>query len=280
MKMAEANRQITAGLEVRLVNLNADAGAGMGIFQRLHERPSAATFTDEIRAAALANHGHAGRAFLARLVQDRAADPVGLRAALEALRAAFLREHLPGGATGQVISVANRFAFYAAAGELARDYGVLPWPEGEAMRAAGACLAVWLDERGGKGPAEIGAAMAQVRAFFEIHGESRVTTVSSPTPYEESKALDEPRTINRAGFRRRVPDGTDEWEFLVLPEAWKNEVCKALNAKATADLLIERELMRCSDYPRHRSDLVMITGEGRRRVYRVSGRILEGGDGE
>jgi uncharacterized protein (DUF927 family) len=213
------------------VNLNADAGAGMGIFQRLHERPSAATFTDEIRAAALANHGHAGRAFLARLVQDRAADPVGLRGALEALRAAFLREHLPGDATGQVISVANRFAFYAAAGELARDYGVLPWPEGEAMRAAGACLKVWLDERGGTGPAEIAAAMAQVQAFFEVHGESRFTKVSSAGPNEESTALEEPRTINRAGFRRQVPDSSGEWEYLILPQMWKAEICKGLDAK-------------------------------------------------
>jgi uncharacterized protein (DUF927 family) len=281
MKMAEANRQITAGLEVRLVNLNADAGTGMGVFQHLHERPSAAAFTDEIRAAALANHGHAGRAFLASLVQDRATDPIGLRAALEELRAAFLREHLPDGATGQVISVANRFAFYAAAGELAREYGVLPWPAGEAMRAAGACLAVWLDERGGTGPAEIDAAMAQVRGFLEVHGESRFTKVSSVTSNEESVALVEPRTITRAGFRRRAPDDTDEWEYLILPQAWKAEVCKGLSARRTADLLIERELMsKPSDYPRHRADLVTITGEGKRRVYRVSGKILEGGDGE
>jgi uncharacterized protein (DUF927 family) len=281
MKMAEANRQITAGLEVRLVSLNADGGAGMGVVQHLHGRPNAAVFTDEIRAAALPNHGHAGRAFLAKLVEDRAADPVALRGALEELRAAFLREHLPEGATGQVISVAKRFAFYAAAGELAREYGVLPWPEGEAMRAAGACLAVWLEERGGAGPAEIDAAMAQVRAFFETNGESRFTKVTSATAKEASAALDEPRTISRAGFRRRVPDESGGWEYLVLPQAWKAEICKGLDAKKTADLLIERELMiKPSDYPRHRADLITITGEGKRRVYRVSGKILEGGDGE
>jgi uncharacterized protein (DUF927 family) len=192
-----------------------------------------------------------------------------------------LREHLPYGTSGQVISVANRFALYAAAGELARDYGVLPWPEGEAMRAAGACLAVWLDERGGTGPAENAAAMAQVQAFFETNGESRFTKVTSPLTDDGSRARDEPRTINRAGFRRRAPDDTDEWEFLVLPEAWKNDVCRGLNAKRTADLLVNRGLMKKpSDYPRHRAALVEIIGEGKRRVYRVSGKILEGGDGE
>jgi hypothetical protein len=46
-------------------------------------------------------------------------------------------------------------------------------------------------------------------------------------------------------------------------------------------LLIERELMRKpSDYPRHRSVLVNIIGEGKRRVYRISGKILEGSDGQ
>jgi hypothetical protein len=126
--------------------------------------------------------------------------------------------------------------------------------------------------------------MAQVRGFFEANGESRFTKVLSPAPASDDKvsaARDEPRTINRAGFRRRVPDSSGGWEFLILPQAWKAEICKGLDAKKTADLLIERKLMtKPSDYPRHRSDLVTIPGEGKRRVYRVSGEILEGGDGE
>jgi hypothetical protein len=56
---------------------------------------------------------------------------------------------------------------------------------------------------------------------------------------------------------------------------------QGFGCKKTVDLLIERELMRKpSDYPRHRSVLVNIIGEGKRRVYRVSGKILEGGDGQ
>jgi hypothetical protein len=63
------------------------------------------------------------------------------------------------------------------------------------------------------------------------------------------------------------------WEYLVLPEAWRKDVCKGLNAKRTADLLYERGLLLGAT-PRDRSDTRTIPGEGKRRVYRVSGAIL------
>jgi len=189
-KMGEAGKRVTAGLEVRLVNLPADAGVGMGVFQKLHGRRNGAAFADELRDAALAHHGHAARTFLDRLAQDRADDPAGLRSGLDELREEFLAEHVPAGATGQVRSVAGRFALIAAAGELARDYGVLPWPEGGAVRAAGACFAAWLGERGGAGPAEDATALAQVRWFLEAHGESRFTPLTPPNVGAEATAPD------------------------------------------------------------------------------------------
>jgi uncharacterized protein (DUF927 family) len=60
-KMGEAGKRTTAGLEVRLVNLPADAGAGMGVFQTLHGMDSAAALAEALRDAARAHHGHAGR---------------------------------------------------------------------------------------------------------------------------------------------------------------------------------------------------------------------------
>ncbi len=269
-KMGEAGKRAMAGLDVRLVNLPADAGAGLGVFQNLHGRADAAAFAEELRGAARAHHGIAARVFLARLSHDRAADAAELRDTLAALRARFLAEHVPAGAAGQVRSVAGRFALIGAAGELARDYGVLPWPEGEAMRAAGACFKAWLAERGGAGAGEDAAALAQVRAFLEAHGESRFTLLGAGN----DAAPDVPRTINRAGWRRR---GTaDGWEYLILPETWKAEVCKGLDAKRTAELLAGRGLL-AGGTERHRAAIVRISGEGTPRVYRVSGAIL-GGD--
>jgi len=185
----------------------------------------------------------------------------------------FLAEHVPAGASGQVRSVAARFGLIAAAGELARDYSVLPWPEGEAQRAAGACFRAWLAERGGVGAAEDKAALAQVRAFIESHGESRFTPLVAPgeAPPEGS------RTINRAGWRRRsdATVGGEGWEYLVLPEVWRAEVCKGSDPKRAAAVLRERGLLlgATDRWPAAR---VRIPGEGQVRVYRILGTILAG----
>ena len=252
----------------------------MGVFQNLHGRRDGAAFADELRDIARLHHGHAARVFLQKLTEHRATSPDKLRATLNSLRDAFLDRHVPEGATGQVRSVAGRFALIAAAGELARDYGVLPWPEGEALRAAGACLSAWLEQRGGSGPAEDAAALAQVRGFLEAHGESKFTPLTTPVSGQEPALPDVTRTINRVGFRRRVGGDSDErWEYWILPEAWKNEVCKGLDPRRTADLLAGRKFL-LGGTERHRAALETIPGEGKRRLYRVSGAILEGGDGE
>jgi uncharacterized protein (DUF927 family) len=275
-KMGEAGKKTMAGLEVRLVNLLADAGVGRGVFQELHGRLNPAALAEELRDAARAHHGIAARAFLARLAIDRTANGGERRETLEGLRAAFIGEHVPPGAAGQIRSVAGRFALIGAAGELARDYGVLPWPEGAALRAAGACFVAWLAERGGTGSGEDAAALGQVRAFLEAHGESRFTLLTPPLsdPKADPSPPEMARTINRAGFRRRTGSGDAErWEYLILPETWKGEVCKGLDARRTAEMLAGRGLL-LGGTERHRAVLQRIPTEGPRRVYVVSGAIL------
>jgi putative DNA primase/helicase len=161
-----------------------------------------------------------------------------------------------------------------AAGELARDYRVLSWPEGKALHAAGACFEAWLAGRGGSGSGEDAAALAQVRAFLEAHSESRFTSLVPPIVGAEPALPEAGHTINRAGYRRRASGGDGErWEYLVLPETWKTEVCKGLNPKRTADLLVSLRFL-LGTTPRDRSTVISIPGDGRQRVYRVSGAIL------
>lgn len=273
-KMSEVGKKAMAGLEVRLVNLPADAGAGLGVFQDLHGRQGPALLAEELRGAARAHHGVAARVFLAQLAQTRGANFAELREAINLMRDRFISEHVPVGASGQIRSVAGRFALIGAAGELAREYGVLPWPEGEATRAAGACFAAWLAERGGTGSGEDAGALAQVRAFLENHGESRFTLLVTRGDGTDPAPADTTRTANRAGFRRRMSDGDGErWEYLILPETWKTEVCKGLDAKRTAELLAMRGFIT-GGTERHRARLVRIPNEGPRRVYVVSGAIL------
>ena len=148
----------------------------------------------------------------------------------------FLAGHCPPGADGQVSRVAQRFGLVAAAGELAVALDVLPWDVGEATRAAGTCFRAWLDSRGGVEPAEVTAAIAQVRRFIELHGESRFA------PWDTGSAESGRTTINRAGFRKYVDGGGAE--FYILPEVWRTEVCEGLDARAVARALADRSMLK------------------------------------
>ncbi|WP_308720892.1 DUF927 domain-containing protein [Komagataeibacter xylinus] len=272
-KMGEAGKRTMAGQEVRLVNISADAGAGMGAFENLHDMESGGALSDHLRVASRTWYGTASRAFLSRLAQDRGNDAEGLLEAIKAIRARFDDAFLPEGADGQVRSVSARFSLIAAGGELAAGYGVLPWQGGEAFRAAGACFQSWLAERGGAGASEDQQAIEQVRAFIEEHGESRFTNLSRDTG-GEVVANENIRTNYRAGFKRRVgtPEG-DQWQYLLLPEMFRKEVCKGLDAKRAARALCDAGYL-LPDPSGRMSQSVRIPDVGRSRVYVVSSAIM------
>lgn len=281
VKMGERGGRPQAGQEVRLVSVPANAGGKFGVFQELHKMASPGAFASHLREASRQSYGTAGRAFVTKLAHQWSTDAASLAAFVAAQTGAFTKEHVLTGADGQVSSVARRFALIAAAGELGVVYGVLPWPKGEATTAAAAGFRAWLAERGGSGASEDTQAISQVRQFIETHGESRFTTIfTSPGQLPDSDETDDRGTFNRAGFRRET-EGV--WEYYILPEAWKAEVCKGLDAIRVANLLLERGLLETAkdDANRHLSVKVQIKGYGRPRVYRIKGSILSGdGDGE
>jgi putative DNA primase/helicase len=70
-KIAEEHHKTPkAGLDVRLVDIRADAGTENGVFNVLHGRASGAALSNEIRAAALECYGVVGPAFVAEIVSD------------------------------------------------------------------------------------------------------------------------------------------------------------------------------------------------------------------
>ena len=104
-KMTEAGKRAMTGTENRLVNIRADAGAGLGVFETLHGFDEPALLADHLRHAAATFYGTAGRAFLAKLVATRADDPDGFYELVKGLRQQFISDHLPVGSDGQVRSV-------------------------------------------------------------------------------------------------------------------------------------------------------------------------------
>ena len=77
-KMMEIGKRAKAGQEVRLVDVPADAGAGMGMFEQLHGRPDPDTFARHLRDATARFYGAPIRTYLARLTDRLAADRDGL----------------------------------------------------------------------------------------------------------------------------------------------------------------------------------------------------------
>jgi len=221
--IARTGRKANAGQEVRLADFDADAGAGLGAFETLNGCDSPAALSLALKDAATRHHGVAGLVWLRAVVNDRdkLADNItgGVRQ--------FVAQNTPPDAPGQVLRVAQRFGLVAVAGELATHYEVTGWVEGEATQAASRCFAAWLDSFGGAGNREDRLLLAQVRGFFETHGASR---------FEDVGASIDQRVINRAGFYRAGMEGTRE--FLVLPEAFKRDVCAGFDLQAATQCLL------------------------------------------
>jgi hypothetical protein len=262
-------RGAMAGQTVRMPTLRADAGAGLGAFQALHGEADGAAFAERLEAAARRLHGTAGPAFVERLAELRAADPESLAARLNRRMEAFAERLTAAGSDGQVRRLARNFALLAVAGEEATELGVLPWPPGEAFRGVAACFRGLIEQRGGLGRAEDRAALEQVRAFLERHGEARFQGCDG-----EVGAIP---VRDRAGFRRR--DG-DVWEYFILPGAWRDEVCRGLDPAAAAKALEQAGCLVRDPKGKHRARSIRLPGlPAKSRVYHVPGRIFEIADG-
>jgi uncharacterized protein (DUF927 family) len=297
--MGEAGRAPKAGQQARLADIPADADCGLGVFEDLHDYASGHEFAQALTREAASYCGTPFAAFLDRLMRERGESL--WRNLREDIRQ-FERDHLKDAAAGgQARRVATRFGLVAAAGELATDWLELPWPKGEATRAAAKLFTAWLDARGGAGDQEERAALAQVRDFLGRHGEARFTDWDRPAADTDKHA---PRVINRAGFRRitkeseqraitngrtvEVPPGSGntrteadpsyyETEFFIFPEVWKGEICKGHDPSAVAHLLAKCGALKKSDGDEGRlTRSLSLPGEGKRRVYHITPEIWSG----
>ncbi|MFT4195382.1 DUF927 domain-containing protein, partial [Ottowia sp.] len=284
--MAEAMKRARVGQEVRMVDLAADAGAGMGAFESLHGREGGAALATELGRATAAVYGAPGRAWLDWLAEQWQGLPKRLRERSDALRAAWV----PEGASGQVERVAARFALVAVAGELATEAGLTGWPVGEAEGAVRRCFESWLAQRGGTGNAEVRQMLRQVRRFIELHGEGRFTWWHRANDDHNTK------TLNRAGFRRmineagepikrdsqhaaeygdRMPADLGEAvsvEYFILPETFKAEVCAGFDVQAVCRVLAEHAVLDADS--RHYTVKPRLPGLGLTRCYRIKPELM------
>jgi putative DNA primase/helicase len=252
-KLLEGRQQVRTGQQVRLVDIPADAGKGLGVFDSGGVAGDPKALADRIKAAAQTWYGTAGPEFVRRLIAD------GIRASdIKDMINAFKNSNAPSGADGQVLRVVDRFGLVAAAGELACDLKVVPWKRGEAIEASRRCFVDWCDSRGGGEAGEVQAAISKVRLFIEQHGDARFDPVEM-----QDRAVN-----NRAGWRRG--EGPKR-EWLIPTETWKTEVTFGHDPKLVAWVLAERGFLRRAPDGYQRVERIHGTSQ---RVYVVTSNIL------
>ncbi len=241
--MADGGYRAKAGQSVRL--LDVPAARRFGAWDDLHGFPNGAAFADAIRRAAVAHHGHAGRAFLEKLTRDGR----DFCERLERIKALPIFSADDG--EGQDKRTAGRFALLAVAGEVATEYGITGWPEGAAIEAAAEGFKAWRSTRGRRND-ERRQILEQVSGFIERHGDSRFSNANGNTS-------DDAMRINRAGWWRDDEGGR---VYLFNAEGL-HEALKGFDFKRALDTLQDAGALPKAD----------ASGE-RAKAQRIGGRLV------
>jgi putative DNA primase/helicase len=248
--VAEAGKKIRGGADIRLATIPADAGAGMGIFEKLPEGiTDARIFAETLEAAAKAYFGTAIQAFIEawrgdwdRFVQES-----------NQFIEDFIEHNLPTRAAPEVRRVLRRFAVVACAGETATEMGLTGWEEGEAAAAAIACFEAWIQERGGAEGTDIRNAVEQIRECLATqHARFRSAEPKKRQVYsKDGKALktEEGEPV-MATIEERIPDQLGYWKhihgelvYLIDPGKFQTEVCPGYHAPDIAIHLKSKNLL-------------------------------------
>lgn len=285
--MAEGMKRTRTGQEVRMADIPADAGVGLGAFENLHGHEGGSAFARHLIGQATTIYGATGRAWLHWLCEN--ADR--LKALIRERSAALAGQLVPEAASGQVERVGARFALVGAAGEIATAAGLTGWPAGESERAARACFNAWLAARGSIGNGEVVAMLRAVRRFLETNAEGRFSM------WHRSADDHAPKTLNRAGVRRMLnaegepirtnsqhgaqfgdtmPAGLGEgvsFEYFILAETFKAEVCQGFDHQAVARVLLAHGCL-IPDKGRAFDAKPRLPGIGSARCYRISPAIF------
>lgn len=232
--MAEQNRKIRAGQENRLVDIPADAGMGMGIFESLHDHPDPIKLANHIKEKSSVYCGTPIVAFLDRLLEKQK----GWLERASFHRSEFLNLVNLSEASGQAHRVAARFSLVAAGGELAIEMGIWEISEGSAITSAIHCFNAWKDRRGGIHAMEKEQIVSQVRLFFERYGSSGFLKLHE---YKDFTTESEVTGILNDRFQLRygyVEERDGETIWYVLPEVFRDAICRGQERQSVIKFLL------------------------------------------
>jgi len=154
--------------------------------------------------------------------------------------------------------------------------GTFPSPVKLSRRAvcwSSVSVDAWISERiAGKaiGGKIKNAILQQVRAFLETHGDSRFAMWH--------RAADDhaPKTLQRAGVRRLSNEagaGAGRFEYFVLNEIFKTEVCRGYDVQVVCAVLLEHGSLSIKELGRY-SIKTTLPGIGDARCYLITPAIF------
>ena len=220
--MNEAGQQAKLGQEIRLINIDIDQSEH-GIFDQIDFSENAAQQALLLNSNIKKYYGVAGAAWLQYLTSDKVKVTEIANRLLDEYAQVLIGQHKQ----GHIIRVANYFALVAVSGEMATIAGITGWKSGTAIRSVQNIFNHWIGNFEQVGDYEDEEILNQVRTFFTLHGSSRFELIN--TEFSEQTKI-----FNRMGF---VKVESDERQFYVYPENFKQEICKSLNPKVVAKVL-------------------------------------------
>jgi putative DNA primase/helicase len=227
-KIREAGKAVRGGQEIRILDIDADAGKGFGVFDHGGPDGDASKLAIAIKDATVKFYGIAGPAFV-KALSSEGLDKIA--ADIQVAHAALTERLTGNAANGQVSRAARRFALTGVAGELAVQLGILPLSPGQVATATEELFATWRGNRGDD-PSEITAAIEQIRTLLERFGDSRFDPLSGE---EGARPVSD-----RLGWVR----GTgSERQWLIPAGVWRETFCKGFDARMVARALADRGML-------------------------------------
>lgn len=260
-QMRQVGRKSKAGQEVRLLDIPADAGAGLGVFENLHGFNNGSDFAQYLEQQTKNWYGAPIRAFLEQIIKTGIEE---IKKRIQNLRAEFINKLEINTADGQVKRAAHRFALIAAAGELATEFGITGWGKGDACQAIKSCFDSWVSQRGGVESQEERQILGQVRQFFQENHNSRFANVD---------ITDQPKIINSAGYFKKT---LNELSFYVETEIFKQEICKGLDYRLATKICIKHGWLIKDSQGKNTCPQRLPPSNEVRRVYHFNEKVLGG----
>ncbi|MGN7870802.1 DUF927 domain-containing protein [Paracoccus sp. 22332] len=199
--------------DVRVLDIPVD-GEAHGAFRDLAGYPDPGSFVAALRRALQANHGHAERALILWITQNRQR----AKAIFDRSFARFLAREMerfgdapaPPAYQQQVM----RFALVAATADVTAAAGVLPWPKGRIADDVHEMVDRW---RSGQDQMSFGRALARLKVFVDTHGADLPWLGAKPETEEPASGCQDQHNIyvNRAVFRTEITEVEGELAALV-----------------------------------------------------------------